>query len=147
VTAKNQLSAGPLLIARLQDTIDGVHRENIQATTDLADAQDTGRPTPALDVYYAGDRAVEGSEVVAGYQQVAQAWVVVIVVGRATGRPNEVLEVTGRLMHQVLDQLNGWTPSPAHGPLEAVIPRPRAVTTRWGWQYTPILFLTRYLSG
>jgi len=145
--SRNYLAAGPLIIERLRERITEVDRNNIQATTDLADAQDTGRPTPAIDVYYAGDRALEGSDVVNSYQAIAQAWVVVIVAAKATGEPGEVLVQSGSLMTRVLQELNGWQPSPNHGRLERVIPGPRAITTRWGWQFTPVLFLTSYLTG
>ncbi len=143
---RNYLDLGDLLIAHLIKILPDIA---IQHTTDLADTQDTARPTPAIDIYYAGDRPVAGAEIVAGYQEVDQAWVVVVVSGKGDPRPGAVTNTSGKLMARLLEQgvINGAVLSPNHGPLRRILPGPRAVVTRYGWQFTPLLFYTRVLSG
>lgn len=136
------LSAEPLIIARLLDTVNGV--KSVQSAGELAGIPEAKQTAPALHVLYGGYQVLDADST-AGVL-IRETWLVVAVVsnaiqGRGAGQAEAALKTkAGGLLAQTIVALHGWRPSPAHAALVMVNgPKPK-----WsaGFAYVPIAFTT-----
>lgn len=144
----NYLSAEALIKQRLIAEVPAVNERNVLSARDLEGIQESAQPVPALHVLYFddevpggdGDKAIHGR-----HQRIQQLWTVMVVVRNvrdATGQA--VRQEAGELILAVLKALQGWTPSPDHGPLQRR-KAPFRTTYRNGFAYFPFLFSTQVL--
>lgn len=139
----NYLSAEPLILARLREKVPEL--VGVFSAADLDGVLESKQCHPAAHVLFDGDRVLEGhgrsSDGVC--QLVDQSWYVVLVAKNArTQLTGEAARHDiGPLIMKVLRALQGWSPSPAHGPLRRVSgARPGF---KGGFVYFPLCFLTK----
>ena len=140
---ENYLSAEPAIIARLKAMIPEL--VGAFSASDLEGVAEAKQTTPAVHVLYYGDRVVEGNgrSSTGEIQCVDQVWYVVLAVRNArTQLTNEAARAdAGPLALKVLKALQGWQPSPEHGPLKRV--NGAGPGFKAGFAYLPFCFATR----
>jgi hypothetical protein len=128
------LSAEDLLTARIQ-AVTGI--VSVLSAASLPGLAETAQKTPCVHVLYDGDRIGEGKNA----QIIHQRWLAVLAIRNArdaTGQASR--EQAGPLLSALIQQLQGWKPSPQHGLLVRIEAPEPAYTPNFA--YFPLAFET-----
>lgn len=112
------LAVEGLIEARLRERLPAGVR--VLTAPDLAAAQESGWPVPAVIVQYGGDRDINART--PAFLDITQEWVLVVAVSnaRANRDGSAARGAAGALLIEVLGALAGWAPGPGYAPLTPV---------------------------
>lgn len=134
--ALNHLECGDLIEAQIRAQISAL--ADVLPLSSLLQVQDKSIRSPSCFVMFDGDQVRE--KALSGkLAKFRQRWLVIIVVNHAQGSEKTRTQA-GEIMHQVLEVLLGWQPSPRFTRLEAATqPKPGYGATLG---YYPLAFET-----
>lgn len=143
----NHFDAGGLIAARLSQACTLVARSYVAAN--VAAALQLMQTLPAVWVVPGDDDAIAQDDPHGVAQFFDQAWLVLVGVRNVQSAEygEAALDEAGMIVTQVLEALQGWQPSPDHGPLRRIKAR-RPLAYEKGTALVPLQFVTRiYREG
>jgi hypothetical protein len=138
------LAAGTPILTRLKSLVSLVPDTNFFRPATLKDMEEISQPNRAIHVMYAGDAPDNDNAGRGQAQTVAQRWMVVVAVRHPLAQlqnSQEILNLAGPIISQVLDALQGWAPVEWMRPLSRVPGPTTGYSTAFA--YYPLLFQGR----